>query len=901
MFNGVKGDRIKNFFKRRQGRNLRFASNKPVKIHAGFEIEEIAQGAVKNNTDNLIIASLKATIEDLKIQLGVHEDERLQSKLEWAIEYLDKFEKEVKRIRTRETTRSSKEQTLELSFKNIERQRNSVLSKIIELSTVITKDTIEDVISKIDEIYEQIALYEKSIKRYQSNGGNKKYTKLIFDEFILRGLYSQIATEIDSLKDELTESTAEKNKVKECITKLEQFADDLAIYAESPVLYNQIRIEIDNEIARKKVKKPASLEEPVEEPTRPPYQDAIEAYERELAVLNQNTIKLNQAITKVEELIQIDEITPDVLREYINLSKQITSCREQISNSKRLLINIAKNTRDNLSKNIEKLAYIQNIAREEEKYNIDYDTYIELLDRKSVKVISKIKELLLSKTNASEEKVNRINQEISFLYEVLKGITSLIDSRMIYHSRKNKKDLNELHKVHFENRKKIATENEITNLDSLSTPSDGKKPEEVLREKIQEISNRWLIAIKTAPISRSGIINLDETSFANEITSLLAQVNNEEMMKIILECSNDFNEQRTQITKTKKTTLDNFRNIVKQRLMTYFRRGPVTDSIIEGVHHTEWLTEVEYIDMITSTIEAEEKAYIPNLKQLIEEYIQDEDKRYQEIKKHQKLEQEKIKKLAGEFAKLTTKVDSIPIDEQFEQNIIQIFEDIKLNYSSLRLDYQIEIEKNTIKFMYQTKLYEYKTGAYIPTSQEFSCVIMGHNKYEEYQQIRGLNQEKPLTPPTSQNEETTGVKVEFPRNESSNPKVTNRTLKLATNRRQVINRAKNLIIKNADSLTVSLIKQGLRISYNENLRDQLKSLNAKLSLVNKTNYRSRKDIKFQGDETMQDLAFKMPKENFNIEDYKLEVRLVDSDKKRSDLLYSIDLETISNELHGRTK
>ena len=42
-------------------------------------------------------------------------------------------------------------------------------------------------------------------------------------------------------------------------------------------------------------------------------------------------------------------------------------------------------------------------------------------------------------------------------------------------------------------------------------------------------------------------------------------------------------------------------------------------------------------------------------------------------------------------------------------------------------------------------------------------------------------------------------------------------------------------------------------------------------------------------------------ENFEIEEYKLEVRLVDDEKKRSDLLYSFDLENISNELHGRTK
>ena len=58
MFNGVRGEGIKKFFSGRKGRNLSFASNEPVKIQAGADIAEIAQGAVDKNTDNLIIASL---------------------------------------------------------------------------------------------------------------------------------------------------------------------------------------------------------------------------------------------------------------------------------------------------------------------------------------------------------------------------------------------------------------------------------------------------------------------------------------------------------------------------------------------------------------------------------------------------------------------------------------------------------------------------------------------------------------------------------------------------------------------------------------------------------------------------------------------------------------------------
>ena len=104
MFNGVRGEGIKKFFSGRRGRNLSFASNEPIKIQAGADIVEIAQGAVAKNTDNLIIASLKATIEDLNIQLAVKKDATLQAKLDWATEYLSKFEKEVEKIRKKQPT-----------------------------------------------------------------------------------------------------------------------------------------------------------------------------------------------------------------------------------------------------------------------------------------------------------------------------------------------------------------------------------------------------------------------------------------------------------------------------------------------------------------------------------------------------------------------------------------------------------------------------------------------------------------------------------------------------------------------------------------------------------------------------------------------------------------------------
>jgi hypothetical protein len=99
MFNDVRGKGIKRFFRGRKGRNLSFAPDKPVKVQAGAQIMQIAAGAVSKSTDGLIIASLKAKISDLEKQLAVGKNPDLEAKLEWAKEYLKKFEDAVAQIK----------------------------------------------------------------------------------------------------------------------------------------------------------------------------------------------------------------------------------------------------------------------------------------------------------------------------------------------------------------------------------------------------------------------------------------------------------------------------------------------------------------------------------------------------------------------------------------------------------------------------------------------------------------------------------------------------------------------------------------------------------------------------------------------------------------------------------
>lgn len=906
MFNGVRGEGIKKFFSGRKGRNLSFASNEPVKIQAGADIVEIAQGAVDKNTDNLIIASLKATIEDLKIQLAVKKDAALQAKLDWATEYLSKFQTEVEKIRKKQPTPkpqrkpNKNENELKRILTNIDMQSKRVLKGLKKLPFVLVKDDFEAVKVEIETINEQVSLYEQSVQAYKSKGGTEEYSKIEFVK--LKVVYKLIAKKIEEFKDELKASSEEKYEVKQNITLLEKFADDLVKFAPSPEAYAAIRTEVDKELAA--AAKKNEPEKPVvtpPAPTKPSYQDAVDAYEKELDKINTIITTMNASIARIEELNNIAELTPETIAEYIQLDETIKECITKIEHAKVSLATMRKEVKDQHKIDIAKLTCIQNKKVEKVQYKMNYEAYIEALDRKAIAVIQKIKELELSKTNAKKEDVEKITQSIVLLYKFLLAINSLIDKRIVQYSKVNHKNITELYKARLAKRKAMISEKTIGTLEPVA--EEGKTELEVFQERIVALSEKWLKAIRTAPIDRKGNLLIDEKVYADEMTLLIANSSDETKLKAIMTASEEFNRARGQLIKEKRAALNKFREKVTTRITLIFQSGTIEETVKAGIDYNEWLKEIEYAELIHLANEPEYKGLIPNTEDLIKEYIADQEKKYRSIKKRQ--QSDVIENLSNEFAELIAKVEKVEIDENFEQNITAIFETMKEKYKVLKdFTYKVDFEHNIVTINYMSTQYEFSSGSYKIVPQEFEHVIMSQAKYKSYRASKNITpeepEEKPVVQPPAQEEENTS-EITFGTEEQGNVKVTNRTLQLATNRRQVIDRAKNLIIKNADSLTVSLIKQGLRIRYNENLREQLKALNAKISLVNKSNYRSRKDIKFKGEETAQDLAFKTPKENFNIEDYKLEVRLIDDEKKRSDLLYSFDLNNISDELHGRTK
>lgn len=931
MFNNVRGESIKKFFNGRRGRNLSFASSEPVKVQAGANIAEIAQGSVAKNTDNLIIASLKAMIEDLKMQLEVKKEATLQAKLEWATEYLEKFEKEVDKIRKKQAAPQpqpkpqpkpqidKKEHELKTMLSNIELQSQRVLKSLRHLPFTLVKDDFEETKLTITTINEQVSIYEQSVQAYKAKGGTGDIPKIEFGK--LKIIYKLIAKKIEAFKDELKESSSDKYEIKQNITLLEKFADDLVKFAPSPEIYAQIRTEVDKELAalvEQPENKPVVTETPESEekpkvvvkprrvvkpkpPVKPPHQDAVEAYEREIDSYNSTVEEINACIARIEELNKSQDISMDMITEYIQLEARIKRSLTKLEHAKVALATMRKEGKDLHNIDIAKLTCIQNKKFKNVQYEMNYDAYVELLDKKAILIIHQIKELEISKTNAKKGNVEQINKEIILLYKFLLTINSLIDMRIINHSKVNHKNVTELYQKRLLNRKEIAAQMNLAPIEPIETKVEGKTELEIFQEKIVEVSENWLKAIRKAPIDRKGNLLIDEKAYAEEMSLLIANSYDETRLKIIMSASEEFNRARGRLIKEKRTALDKFRIKVTTRITYIFQSGTIEETVKPGIDYNEWLKEIEYAELIHLANEPEYKGLIPNTEDLIKEYIADQEKKYRAIKKRQ--QSHIIEDLSNEFAELLAKVDKIEIDENFETNIIAIFETMKVKYKALKdFTYKADFEHNIVTINYMATQYEFCSGVYNIVPQEFEHVIMSRSKYKLYRESKEKVQEEPVIDPVipvSEPKERT-AEIKFGDNPTE-AKVTNRTLQLATNRRQVIDRAKNLIIKNADSLTVSLIKQGLRIRYNENLRDQLKALNAKLSLVNKNNYRSRKDIKFNGEETVQDLAFKSKKEGFEIEDYKLELRLVDDEKKRSDLLYSFDLENISNELHGRTK
>ncbi len=913
MFKGVTGSGIKKFFQNR-GRKLNFGKKQAVKVEAGVKLESLAKDVVAKNVDNIMIASLEAKIETLKIQIAASpKDKKLKEELAWAEEYLTKFKEEVKKVRTAmppaQDPEEKKQHELKTLLKNIGLQRENALKALTRIPFLAKIEKYPELETNIKNIEEYIKLYNQSVTAYTKKGGKDPVEKITLSQKQLTTVYKVLAQEIYDLKDAQLQPSADKNTIKARIVFLEKFTDSLVRFAESETLFNSIKTEVDKKLAEDQDKKrnagqgkkgPGQTQQNPPVPPKPTnieeIKKLIQAYKVVVAEANQIIDKMNAHVKTIEAIANKLDLGEVEMLELIALEKELKELGQQVDKKKTKLADIKQEAKTKFVIELETYPEIQAATIKSLQYSMDYKMYIESLDRKSLQIVVEIQKLESMKTNASTEEIEQIDKKTKQLYATLLAINTLIEKRIVQYSKTNNIPVIDLYKARKDKKAELAKDYAIADVKVTPVPTEGKTESEILEARVNKLSERWLEAIKKAKMDRAGRIVLDETSYVNEMTHIIAHAHTESEYQIITNISDRFNTTRNNIIKTKRAKLDEFRTTITRRIKMIFSSGTISERIEKDVDHNEWLSEIEFNQMLI--LAGEYREYFPNGEELIQAYVDDQEKIYQSIKKKQQLDI--IRELSSEFAMLTSKIDKIPVDENFEITVMSIFEEMRVKYKKLKgFDLKVNMEENFVEVTYNARKYNFSTAEYQIVPQEFPHVIMSQAKLAEYKAKKNQVVEPKKGEEPQQEEDLTGPKIVFKGEEESEIKVTNRTIKLATNRRQVINRAKNLIIENADPITVSLIKQGLRIKYNENLRNQLKALNARLHLVHKDKdkYRTRKIIDFEGDETEKDLAFKTPKEDFKIEDYKLEFRLMDDARKRSDLLYSYDLENISEELH----
>ncbi len=113
-----------------------------------------------------------------------------------------------------------------------------------------------------------------------------------------------------------------------------------------------------------------------------------------------------------------------------------------------------------------------------------------------------------------------------------------------------------------------------------------------------------------------------------------------------------------------------------------------------------------------------------------------------------------------------------------------------------------------------------------------------------------------------------------------------------------VNKKRALILEGVNEITLTAIKNGLKVKMAKNMLDKLKKMKAKLALVSKNNYRSRTSVKVENDEF--DLAFKKRNNDFDLNDYKVEIRVPinEASPSKTKALYEYDL-ALNNNLKKR--
>ena len=218
-------------------------------------------------------------------------------------------------------------------------------------------------------------------------------------------------------------------------------------------------------------------------------------------------------------------------------------------------------------------------------------------------------------------------------------------------------------------------------------------------------------------------------------------------------------------------------------------------------------------------------------------------------------------------------------DADLEAKLNSKLDAIMQRYPELNnLSYHLDLEKNNLIMVFSKKTYDFKEGKYFVENVE------SRDSEVLRPELRAIYENAVKSHRAGDDLGSNEVKISA-RQLTFNPK----------NQVQIASKESSLVME-GNEVTISLIKNGIRIRYSQELREKLSQLNAKINLVNKENYRSRTSATIDSD--TQELTFNDGRE-IKPEDYKIEIRVPSNDK--SSVLFEYDLENVEEELKARSR
>lgn len=866
--------------------------DKLIEMYKHFMVKPDEYGSIREKVDQKLVdeknADAKKTMTDIKEKL-----------LEIEKKYLEKYKEQMSKFRnTQDLFRELREEIFDVidTYPSLtEDERKELDLFVVDKINADISDTYKEMLEPINTV---TAINEAIEQLSKEEYGTENFDKL----------YKKILEEIKLFKDS------------EMVSKLNI---DVVFDEEKQMLHVMFRSELINDFSRaivneKVLAKMAEIKKggtpkpkvepkivPQPNPGKGAGKGAGSGEGQNKGGLNPNPTPITKPEPKKDD-IQEEELN-QAISNYISLLKEINDqykaindCNRKMSaqayvdldkldaNTVVQLIDI-ENTAQNHDMNIMRTRLALSNARAElrTKYHCyvtsikevmefpvlnvefgnDYEMFIEEYDRLVVEAEVRIKKLSEEMNNekTSPERKAELKTTIENLYNYIRTINKFIDRRIVHESSEKGLDIVTLLKARNEHRRKLREELEKTlqpiRREPIETPEQVQaRLTQELEISLKDVYSRWLNAIELG-------IDINEELYINEINRI--------------------------VNSSKLTGKEQVADAIK----------------------SEFLVKKEqcYIAKLNRELEAVKQEV--DLMNITDDFMNTVIARYEQVKvKYEKVFEKFGMIYAPEENKIKVLINAEPPQipgHSIETNIIS---------EAKNQEYTEYLEKKNVQVTEEQILATARIIIGKDLTDDVKVVIsvlqlMKTQSPEETMRILEILDERGVIKLTGDGkfermiENFDDYRKQFHNaNVIISPKVTTQdpglvpevrvnkpnSLRLRTDKPEIINRLNSKILT-VDELGLRIIKNGFAIKYSESLRQELKALNAKLSLVQKGNgLRRRTSINFDENAEKQDLAFKSINEEFDAKDYRLEIRARQRDENgkltnRSDLVYDLEM------------